>query len=80
MKDISGGEEVDGKVRHLVSYLTIWFNPMVKEKGTALIVIDEGRVEVLHTIEIRRHYLELRVKAMSRPVIEIQGFRELQEK
>jgi hypothetical protein len=39
----------------------------------------KGVFEVLHTIEIRRHYLELRVKAMSRPVIEIQGFRELQE-
>jgi hypothetical protein len=66
MKDISGGEEVDGKVRHLVSRIyTIWFNPIIKEKGTALIVIDEGRkFEVLHTIEIgRRHYLELRVKA-----------------
>jgi hypothetical protein len=39
---------------------------MVKEKGTALIVI-----EVLHIIiEIgRRHYLELRVKAMSRAEI-----------
>jgi hypothetical protein len=33
MKDISGGEEVDGKVRHLVSRTyTIWFNPLVKEK------------------------------------------------
>jgi hypothetical protein len=53
MKDISGGEEVDGKVRHLVSRTyTIWFNP-IKGKGTALIVIDEGRkFEVLHTIEI----------------------------
>jgi hypothetical protein len=33
MKDISGGEEVDGKVRHLVSRTyTIWFNQLVKEK------------------------------------------------
>lgn len=66
MKDISGGEEVDGKVRHLVSRTyTIWFNPFVKEKGTALIVVDEGRkFEILHTIEVgRRQYLELRVKS-----------------
>jgi hypothetical protein len=31
MKDISGGEEVDGKVRHLV-LSPIQFNPLVKEK------------------------------------------------
>jgi hypothetical protein len=39
------------KWHHL--HYTIWFNPIIKEKGTALIVIDEGRkFEVLHTIEI----------------------------
>lgn len=66
MKDISGGEEVDGKVKHLISRTyTIWFNPLVKQKGTALIVIDEGRkFEILHSIEIgRKQYLELRVKS-----------------
>lgn len=66
MKDLSGSEEVDGKVKHLISRTyTIWFNPIVKEKGTALIVIDEGRkFEIIHSVELgRRSYLELRVKA-----------------
>ncbi len=65
MKDVSGGEEVDGKVKHLVSRTyTIWFNPLVKEKGTALILIDENRkFEILHIIEIgRKQYLEIRCK------------------
>lgn len=65
MKDLSGGEEVEGKVIHLVSRTyTIWFNPVIKEKGTALVLMDEGRkFEILHTIEIgRKQYLELRVK------------------
>jgi head-tail adaptor len=66
MKDLSGGEEVDGKVIHLISRTyTIWFNPVIKEKGTALILIDEGRkFEVIHIVELgRKQYLEIRVKS-----------------
>lgn len=66
MKDVSGSEEVDGKVKHLVNRTyTIRFNETIKQKGTALIVIDENRkFEILHIIEIgRKKHLELRVKS-----------------
>lgn len=66
MKDVSGGEEVDGKVKHLVNRIyTIRFNPTIKQKGTALIVVDENRkFEILHIIELgRKKHLELRVKS-----------------
>lgn len=65
MQDTSGGEEVEGKVIHLVNRIyTIWYNPVVKEKGTALVLIDEGRkFEILHIIEKgRKQYLEIRCK------------------
>lgn len=66
MKDISGGEEVDGKVKHLVSRTyTVRYNETVKQLGTALIVIDETRkFEILHIIEIgRKKHLEIRCKS-----------------
>ena len=66
MKDISGGEEVDGKVKHLVSRTyTVRFNEIVKQLGTALILIDEARkFEILHIIEIgRKKHIEIRCKS-----------------
>ena len=65
MQDISGGEETDGKIKHMINRTyTIRFQEQVKQKANALIVIDGGqRFEVLHVIEIgRRKHLELRVK------------------
>lgn len=65
MEDLSGVEDVEGKVRHLVNRTyTVRYNPVVKEKGTALVLIDEGKkYEILHIIEIgNKEHLELRVK------------------
>lgn len=66
MNDISGGEDVEGKVRHLVNrtYI-IRFNPDVKAKGTALVLVDEGRkFEIIHIVELgRKQHLEIRVKS-----------------
>lgn len=65
MQDISGGEETDGKIKHMINRTyTIRFQEKVKKKANALIVIDGGqRFEVLHVIEIgRRKHLELRVR------------------
>jgi hypothetical protein len=66
MKDVSGSEDVEGKIRHLVNRTyTIRYNPVVKEKSNKLVINDEGtRFEVLHVIEIgRKSHLEIRVKA-----------------
>jgi hypothetical protein len=65
MKDLSGLEDTEGKVRHLISRTyVVRFNPVVKSKGTALILIDEGkRYEIIHILEIgRKEFLEFRVK------------------
>lgn len=65
MKDLSGMEDVEGKVRHLVNRIyIIRYNPVVKEKGTALILIDEDKkYEIIHIVELgRKQHLELRVK------------------
>lgn len=65
MQDISGGEETDGKIKHMVNRTyTIRYNERVKQLANALLVIDGAqRFEVLHIIEVgRRQHLELRVK------------------
>ena len=65
MKDVSGNEVVDGKVKHLVNRVyVIRFNDVVKQKGTTLVLIDENReFEVIHILELgRRQHLEIRVK------------------
>lgn len=66
MKDISGGEEIEGKVKHIISrtYI-IRYNTIIKQKGTSLIVIDENRkFEILHIIELgRKKHLEIRCKS-----------------
>lgn len=65
MKDISGAEDVEGKVRHLVNRAyVVRYNPVIKSKGTALILIDEGKkYEIIHIIELgRNERLEIRVK------------------
>ncbi|MGQ7945012.1 phage head completion protein [Flavobacterium sp. WC2509] len=65
MTDISGNEVVDGKVKHLVNRIyVVRFNDVIKSKGTALVLIDEGReFEVIHILELgRRQHLEIRVK------------------
>ncbi|WP_175556795.1 phage head completion protein [Flavobacterium johnsoniae] len=65
MEDVSGTEETDGKIKHLVNRTyTIRFDENVKSKSNNLILIDDSKkYEVLHVIEIgRRQHLELRVK------------------
>lgn len=66
MNDVSGGEDVEGKVRHLVNrtYI-IRYNPDVKAKGTALVLVDEDKkFEIIHIIELgRKQHLEIRVKS-----------------
>lgn len=65
MKDVSGTEDVEGKIKHLVNRTyTIRYNSVVKEKSNQLVVNDDGtRYEVLHVIEIgRKSHLELRVR------------------
>lgn len=64
MQDNSGGEDVEGKVIHLInrSY-TIRVNADVKSKGTKLIVIDEERrFEIVHIKEIGKTHLEILCK------------------
>lgn len=65
MNDVSGTEDVDGKIKHLVNRTyTIRYNSVVKEKSNQLVVKDgDTRYEVLHVIEIgRKSHLELRVR------------------
>jgi len=65
MQDVSGGEETDGKIKHLVNRTyTIRYNDIVQQKSNALLLIDNNqRFEVLHVIEIgRQKHLEIRVK------------------
>lgn len=65
MNDVSGVEDVEGKVRHLVNRTyTIRYNPKIKDKGTALILVDnDKKYEIIHIKEIgRKEHLELIVK------------------
>lgn len=65
MQDISGGEDVEGKIKHLVNRTyTIRYNSNVVAKSNQLVINDAGiRYDVLHVIEIgRKKHLEIRVK------------------
>lgn len=65
MQDISGTEDTEGKIKHLVNRTyTIRFNDVVKAKKNNLILIDDSiKYEVIHIIEIgRKQHLEIRVK------------------
>lgn len=64
MKDLSGNEDIEGKVIHLVnrSY-TIRVNAEVKSKGSELIVVVDGkRFEIIHIKEIGKTHLEIMCK------------------
>lgn len=64
MQDKSGNEDVEGKVRHLISRsYTIRYNATVVAENTALKVEDNGVVyDVYHVKEIgRKKHLELLV-------------------
>lgn len=66
MQDVSGSEDTDGKIKHLVNRTyTIRYNEDVKAKSNTLILIDDSqKYEVIHIIEIgRKKHLEIRVKA-----------------
>jgi len=65
MNDVSGGETVDGKVRHLINRTyTVRWNPAIKQKSNTLVVIDGAlRFEVYHLKEMgRKSHLQLLVK------------------
>ena len=65
MDDISGNEDVKGKVRHLINRIyVVRYDPVIKEKGTALVLIDEGKeFEIIHISNIgRKDHLEIKVK------------------
>ncbi len=65
MDDVSGNEDVEGKVRHLINRLYIVrYDPKILEKGTALVLLDEGKeFEIIHILNIgRKDHLEIRVK------------------
>jgi head-tail adaptor len=65
MKEISGSEDVEGKVRHLInrSY-TIRYNEVVKLKSSQLIVKDGDLVfNIIHVKDLgRKKHLEIMVK------------------
>lgn len=66
MQDVSGAEDTDGKIKHLINRTyTIRYNDVVKAKSNNLILIDgTSRFEVIHVIEIgRKKHMEVRVKA-----------------
>jgi head-tail adaptor len=64
MIDVSGNEDVEGKVIHLFSRTyTIRARSEVKSKGTKLIVIDgDARFEIIHIKEIGKTHLEILCK------------------
>lgn len=65
MNDVSGNEDVEGKVRHLINRTyVVRYNPVIKEKGTSLVLIDEDKkYEIIHILDLgRKRHLELRVK------------------
>ena len=65
MEDISGGEDVEGKIRYLVNRkYTIRYNPDVSMLKNKLAVIDEGvQYDVVNIIPIgRQKHIQLIVK------------------
>ncbi|MCG9792486.1 phage head completion protein [Flavobacterium algicola] len=64
MEDISGGEDVEGKIRYLVNRkYTIRLNSEVKALKNKLALIDDGvTYDVVNVIPIGRTHLQLIVK------------------
>ena len=65
MQDVSGTEDTDGKIKHLVNRTyTVRYDRNIKSKSNTLILIDDSqKYEVIHVIEIgRKKHLEIRVK------------------
>lgn len=65
MNDVSGGETVDGKVRHLINRTyTVRWNLAIKQQSNTLVVVDGNlRFEVYHLKELgRKRHLQLLVK------------------
>lgn len=66
MEDVSGSEELDGKVRYLFSrkYI-IRFSKVIKESSVDLVLIDgTDRFNIYHTKEIgRKKYIEILVES-----------------
>lgn len=64
MEEANGSEEVDGKVRHLITRTyTIRYNANVLQNGTKYKVLDEGiQFDVYHVKQIgRKRFLKLMV-------------------
>lgn len=65
MEDVSGGEDVEGKIRYLVNKkFTIRYHPLVNELKNQLGVNFEGKLyNVVNVVELgRRSHLQLIVK------------------
>jgi head-tail adaptor len=65
MEDVSGNEDVEGKVRHLFNRkYTIRYNASVKQFGTGMVLIDSGeRFNIYHIKELgRNRFLEILVE------------------
>jgi head-tail adaptor len=62
MQDVSGNEELEGKVFHLVDRkYTIRYNQEIAKKGHEMLLLDDGeKFKIKHVKQIgRRNYLEL---------------------
>ena len=65
MHDVSGSEDVEGKIRHLINRTyVIRYNELIKNKATEMMVIDGNqKFDIYHVQEIgRRKHLKLLVR------------------
>lgn len=65
MIDVSGSEDVEGKIRHIINrYYIIRYNAMIRLRASELMVIDGGQqYDIYHVIEIgRKQFLKLLVR------------------
>jgi len=65
MNDVSGSEDVEGKIRHLINRTyVIRYNELIKSKATEMMVIDGNqKFDIYHVQEIgRRKHLKLLVR------------------
>lgn len=65
MNDVSGGEDVEGKIRHIINrFYVIRYSAMIRMRASELVVIDgEQKFNIYHAMEIgRKQFLKLLVK------------------
>ena len=65
MSDVSGGEDVEGKIRHIINrHYVIRYSAMIRMRASELVVLDNGqKFSIYHALEIgRNQYLKLLVR------------------